>query len=100
MSHPSALAKSQPVALADLVALTKPRITRLVVFTGAVGMWLAPRGGLTSVKLVAALVGTVLVVAAANTLNMYLERDVDALMSRTASRPLPAGRMHPSVALG
>jgi heme o synthase len=99
MAHPHAMVKPQPVALADLVALTKPRITRMVVFTGAVGMWLAPAGSLTAFRVVATLLGTVLVVSAANTLNMYLERDIDALMVRTADRPLPAGRMHPSVAL-
>ena len=70
------------------------------MFTGAVGMWLAPVGTLTPVKVIFTLLGTVLVVAAANALNMYLERDVDALMLRTADRPLPAGRLHPSVGLG
>ncbi|MBS2029155.1 MAG: protoheme IX farnesyltransferase [Deltaproteobacteria bacterium] len=100
MAHPTATTKAQPVALGDLVALTKPKITRLVVFTGAVGMWLAPVGTLTPVKVIFTLLGTVLVVAAANALNMYLERDVDALMTRTADRPLPAGRLPASVGLG
>lgn len=94
------VAKAQSASLSDLVALTKPKITRLVVFTAAVGMWLAPEGSLTVGRVLAAMIGTVLVVAAANTLNMYLERDIDGLMARTADRPLPAGRMHPSVALG
>jgi len=49
---------------------------------------------------VSLLVGTCLIVGSANTLNMYLERDVDALMTRTRNRPLPAGRMQPEVALG
>lgn len=94
------MAKAQSVALTDLVALTKPKITRLVVFTAAVGMWLAPQGSLTATRVVMTLVGTVLVVSAANVLNMFLERDIDGLMGRTASRPLPAGRLQPGVALG
>jgi protoheme IX farnesyltransferase len=82
----------------DLLALVKPRITTLVVFTTASGLWLAPRP-MTTAKIVLTLVGTVLIVAAANVLNMYLERDTDALMRRTMMRPLPAGRMDPQVAL-
>ena len=82
----------------DLVALAKPRITALVVFTTAIGLWLAPHG-LRPLTIALTLVGTVLIVAAANVLNMYLERDTDALMARTMSRPLPAHRMDPGVAL-
>jgi protoheme IX farnesyltransferase len=78
--------------------LAKPRITALVLFTTASGLWLAPRG-LPAVTVALTLIGTVLIVAAANTLNMYLERDSDALMSRTLNRPLPAGRMAPPEAL-
>jgi protoheme IX farnesyltransferase len=86
------------VALGDLLALAKPRITALVLFTTASGLWLAPQHlGPAGVALT--LAGTVLVVAAANILNMYLERESDALMPRTAGRPLPAGRLAPGVAL-
>jgi len=82
----------------DLLALAKPRITALVVFTTAIGLWLAPHG-LRPLTIALTLVGTVLIVAAANVLNMYLERDTDALMARTMYRPLPAHRMDPGVAL-
>ena len=85
-------------APSDLLQLAKPRITALVLFTTASGLWLAPHG-LPLRTVIFTLVGTVLIVAAANTLNMYLERDSDALMSRTMNRPLPAGRLAPSVAL-
>jgi len=85
-------------AASDLVALAKPRITALVVFTTASGLWLAPHG-LPVRTVVLTLLGTVLIVAAANVLNMYLERDSDALMSRTMGRPLPAHRMEPAAAL-
>ena len=78
--------------------LTKPRITTLVVFTTAVGLWLAPALPSPQIALLT-LVGTALVVAAANVLNMYLERDTDALMPRTMRRPLPSGRVEPQDAL-
>jgi protoheme IX farnesyltransferase len=82
----------------DLVALTKPRITFIVLATCASGMAMAP-GHLAASRCVAALVGTALVVASANALNMWWERDLDKLMARTRNRPLPAGRMAPAVAL-
>jgi protoheme IX farnesyltransferase len=88
-----------PLAVArDMVALAKPRLAALVLCTTAGGLWLAPghRDGLSASVL---LVGTSLVVAAANALNNFLERDVDALMRRTRDRPLPAGRLDPLVAL-
>ena len=85
-------------APSDLLQLAKPRITALVLFTTASGLWLAPHG-LPLRTVLFTLIGTVLIVAAANALNMYLERDSDALMSRTMNRPLPARRMEPSVAL-
>jgi protoheme IX farnesyltransferase len=84
--------------IADYVSLAKPRITALVAFTTASGLWLAPIRPRLSIVLVT-LLGTVLAVASANVLNMYLERDTDALMSRTKHRPLPARRMDPQLAL-
>jgi protoheme IX farnesyltransferase len=82
----------------DLVALTKPRITSMVLLTEAAGIWLAP-GHVSKSTLTLSLVGTALLVGAANALNMWWERDVDGRMSRTRNRPLPAGRMSPDVAL-
>jgi protoheme IX farnesyltransferase len=82
----------------DFVALTKPRITLIVLITFAAGVALAP-GALTLHDGVLAVLGTTLVVAAANALNMWWERDVDALMERTRKRPLPAGRLDPRAAL-
>jgi protoheme IX farnesyltransferase len=84
--------------IGDYVSLAKPRITTLVAFTTASGLWLAPIRPRLSIVLVT-LLGTVLAVASANVLNMYLERDTDALMSRTKHRPLPARRMDPQPAL-
>jgi protoheme IX farnesyltransferase len=81
-----------------LVELTKPSIATLVMVTATCGALVAP-GPLPYAKLVIALVATALVVGAANALNMYAERDADALMRRTRNRPLPSGRLAPEVAL-
>jgi protoheme IX farnesyltransferase len=87
------------IALADIVALVKPRILFMTLVTAAGGMSLAP-GAADLVRVLVLLAGTALIVGAANTLNMYLEREVDCLMVRTKDRPLPAGRLDPRVALG
>jgi heme o synthase len=84
--------------VADVVALGKPRITFMVLVTTTAGLLLSP-GAVAPSLMAATLVGVALVVAGANALNMYLERDVDALMTRTRNRPLPAGRLQPEVAL-
>ncbi len=82
----------------DLIALTKPRITLMVLMTAAGGMWLAP-GSLDVASMAIMLLTTGMVVGASNTLNCYLERDSDRLMARTANRPLPDRRLEPSWAL-
>jgi protoheme IX farnesyltransferase len=101
MSHarsPAAAGVARTAALRDLVALAKPRITVFALLTAMAGLALAP-GDPTEAPWLPLLLGTALIVGAANTLNMYLERDIDCLMARTRSRPLPAGRMDPPVAL-
>jgi protoheme IX farnesyltransferase len=88
--------------VADVIALGKPRITLMVIVTqlGGIALALHARGNSpSSLVLATSVVGTVLVVAGANALNMYLERDSDRLMERTKNRPLPAGRLAPEVAL-
>jgi heme o synthase len=82
----------------DVSLLGKPRLSGLVVCTAAAGMWLAP-GRLDGVRAVIVLSATTLVVGAANALNNYLEREVDARMRRTRDRPLPSGRLGAWVAL-
>ena len=74
------------------VALAKPGVTRLVLVTTLFGGLVAP-GHLSVGAWLLTLVGTALVVAAANALNMAQEIDIDALMTRTAQRPLPQGRL-------
>jgi protoheme IX farnesyltransferase len=88
----------------DLFALTKPRIVLLVAITAAAGYALGLRtlppgqypassAAATGWVLLHALLGTSLVAGGTSALNMVVERDVDALMHRTAHRPLPAGRI-------
>lgn len=89
------------VRLADFAQLAKPRITLMVVITTAGGLWLAGRtGGEASLaQVICTLVGTALIVAGANALNMVLEHDIDGKMERTKNRPLPSGRMAHRTAL-
>lgn len=85
-------------SLLDAFVLTKPRLAFLVIFTTAAGMKLAP-GGLPLGEAALTILFVTLVVAAGTTLNMYQEQEPDAKMERTKERPLPAGRLHPRVAL-
>jgi protoheme IX farnesyltransferase len=82
----------------DLLLLAKPRLSGLVVLTTAGGLVLAP-GSIGPLRAIVAILGTAAVVGAANALNCFLEREVDARMRRTRDRPLPAGRVEPFVAL-
>ena len=88
----------RPHFLVDLVGLTKPRLATLVIFTTTVGVLVAPGTPPLADSLWAILL-TTLIVASGTTLNMYMERDVDSLMERTATRALPTGRLKPAVAL-
>ena len=83
----------------DFVALLKPRVMTLVVFTAFVGMVLAP-GVPHPVIAFVALLCTAVGAGAAGALNMWYEADIDARMARTRGRPIPAGRMAPGEALG
>ncbi len=86
-------------ALGDLAALTKPGITRLVVFTTAAGYLMALGTDADLVRLLHTVFGAGLASAGANALNMWWERDTDADMRRTHMRPLPSGRLSPRLAL-
>jgi protoheme IX farnesyltransferase len=81
-------------SLEPWVQLAKPGVTRLVLVTTFFGGVVA-RGSMSLGRWGLTLVGTALVVAAANALNMFYEADADALMSRTRDRPLPRGRLTP-----
>ena len=84
--------------LREVVLLSKPRLSGLVVFTTTGGLLLAP-GHVPVARAALAVLATLAVVSSANSLNCYLERESDALMRRTCDRPLPSGRLDPLVAL-
>lgn len=76
-------------------ALTKPDVSFLVVLTTAAGYYMGSRGTLDITRLVHTTAATTLLAAGTSTLNQYFERDLDAKMRRTASRPLPSGQLQP-----
>jgi len=91
--------RSARQAVAGYIALTKPRIIELLLVTTVPTMLLA-EGGIPSLRLVAAtLVGGALAAGSANTLNCYLDRDIDQVMHRTERRPLATGLVSPREAL-
>lgn len=102
--HPGiAESPTDPLSLRERVAayseLTKPRITFLIVLTAAAGFALATKGRIDYLRMVSAMIGIGLLSSGIATLNQYMERDLDALMRRTADRPLPSGKVSPWEAL-
>ena len=85
--------KSWTSVFADLV---KARLTTLVLLTTLVGFYLGWRGAMNYALMFHALAATALVAAGASALNQWLEREYDAKMRRTQSRPLPSGRLQPA----
>jgi heme o synthase len=82
----------------DWVVLLKPRVMSLVVFTGLIGLLVAP-GHMNPVLGAVAVLCIAVASGAAGCINMWYDRDIDAVMRRTASRPIPAGRIEPGEAL-
>jgi protoheme IX farnesyltransferase len=83
----------------DWIALLKPRVMTLVVFTGAIGLWVAP-GHLNVVLAFTAILCIAVAAGACGAINMWYDRDIDAIMRRTRNRPIPGGRIEPGPALG
>jgi protoheme IX farnesyltransferase len=94
------LARVEPsiAGVGDYIALMKPRVMSLVVFTAFVGLLIAP-GHLHPVIAFTALLCIAVGAGAAGTLNMWYDADIDERMTRTAARPIPAGRVAPGEAL-
>jgi protoheme IX farnesyltransferase len=88
-----------PARVRGFVALTKPRIIELLLVTTLPTMVVAARGWPGLGLVVATLVGGTLAAGGANAVNMYLDRDIDAVMHRTANRPLVTGVVSPAAAL-
>jgi len=93
------LATAPATGVAEYVEILKPRVMSLVVFTGLVGLVLAP-GHIHPLLGAVAVVCIAVGAGAAGAINMWYDRDIDAMMRRTCGRPLPAGRMIPGEALG
>jgi len=83
---------------ADWIALLKPRVLTLVVFTGAIGLIIAP-SHMNPLMACIAILCITMAAGAAGAINMWYDRDIDAIMQRTSTRPIPAGRITPNSAL-
>ncbi|MFK7839461.1 MAG: heme o synthase [Bdellovibrionales bacterium] len=86
--------------VSDYFALLKPKVMSLVIFTGFAGMWVAP--GLETTHPFLAFVAMLclaLGAGAAGAINMWFDRDIDAIMDRTKERPIPTGKINPDEAL-
>lgn len=88
----------RPGRVVDFVSLTKPRIVAFIILTAAVGFYLGAGSSVSLVLFLHTLLGTALVAAGTNGLNQVAERELDARMRRTRTRPLPAGRLTPRAA--
>src|SRR5215470_13761120 len=84
--------------LADWIALLKPRVMTLVVFTGLIGLLIAP-GHLHPVLGFTAVLCIAIGAGACGAINMWYDRDIDAIMRRTRRRPIPTGRVDPEEAV-
>ena len=92
---PAETGKSHSGLVRDLVELVKARLTLLVLLTTAVGFYLGAEGPINFVALLHTVFGTAAAAAGAAALNQWWEHNLDALMQRTRSRPVSAGRMRP-----
>src|SRR6185295_7448020 len=93
------LAEPSLAGVEDYLALMKPRVMSLVVFTALVGLLVAP-GSVHPVIGFTARLCIAVGAGASGALNMWYDADIDAIMTRTARRPIPAGRVLPGEALG
>lgn len=92
------LPRSEIAELRDWFVLLKPRVVSLVVFTGAIGVMMAP-GDIHPVIAFTAVLCIAMAAGAAGAINMWYDRDIDAVMRRTAKRPIPDGRIEAGAAL-
>jgi protoheme IX farnesyltransferase len=95
---PAVALAAQESGLRDWFVLLKPRVLTLVVFTGVIGLLVAP-GHLHPVLAFTAVLCITVAAGAAGAINMWYDRDIDAEMRRTRNRPVPAGRIAPDAAL-
>jgi len=98
-AQPAAADAAAGATWQDYFALLKPRVMTLVVFTGIAGLVVAP-GHIHPVLAATAILCIAVGAGAAGAINMWYDRDIDAIMSRTCGRPIVRGRIAPSEALG
>ena len=98
MAETGIMARGREAGFGDYVALLKPRVMSLVVFTALVGLLVAP-GGVNPVIGFASVLFIAIGAGASGALNMWYDADIDALMRRTAARPVPSGLIEPGEAL-
>ena len=96
--HATLTPQISEATVGDYLALLKPRVMSLVVFTALVGLVIAP-GHLHPVLAFTALLCIAVGAGASGALNMWYDADIDALMTRTRGRPIPQGRVTPAEAL-
>jgi len=93
-------ASEMNASVGDYFALLKPRVMSLVIFSGFAGLWVAPGfSDMTWFLSFVAMLCLAINAGAAGAINMWYDRDIDAIMNRTKTRPLPMGKMHPDEAL-
>ncbi|HPF78534.1 MAG TPA: heme o synthase [Alphaproteobacteria bacterium] len=94
------ISTTQEARVSDYFALLKPKVMSLVVFSGFAGLWVAPQAGdLHPVLAITAMICLAVNAGAAGAINMWFDRDIDAVMKRTKNRPLPKGIVDPDEAL-
>jgi protoheme IX farnesyltransferase len=94
-------AAAQDASIKDFWQLLKPRVMSLVVFSGFVGLWIAPgREEMHPVLAMISILCLAVGAGASGAINMWYDRDIDKVMKRTKNRPIPLGRILPSDALG
>ena len=93
------LSPVMPAETRDWIQLLKPRVLTLVVYSGAIGLLVAP-GSINPVLAFTAILCITVAAGAAGALNMWYDRDIDAVMRRTRNRPIPSGRIAAGDALG
>ena len=98
MASSAALSHSSDAGIGDYFALLKPRVMSLVIFTGLIGLILAP-GYIHPLQAFTAILCLSIGAGASGALNMWYDRDIDAVMKRTQKRPIPAGKIPPEEAL-
>ena len=97
-AEPHVTVADTPATVGEFFQLMKPRVMSLVIFTGFAGMFLAP-GQMHPILAAVALFAIAAGAGASGAINQWYDRDIDAVMSRTCKRPIPAGRVVPAEAL-